>query len=353
MNVPLITMVDYRTEAPPILRDFLAYHETIQGHSRKTVDEYFLDLRTFFRYIKIEKGRVPRSTPLDEISIDDVDLALVKSVTLADIYAYLSFLSRDRLKNAKNTSLGFGLAASSRARKVAAIRSFYKYLVVKAKLLDESPIQELDSPKMRQSLPRYLTLDESIQLLESIDGDNAERDFCIITLFLNCGVRISELVGLNLSDIRGDRLRVLGKGNKERVVYLNAACQNAIEDWLTVRSQSGAADPYALFITRKHTRITKAGVHYMLKQRFTAAGLDSSKYSAHKLRHTAATLMLQNGVDVRTLQEVLGHEHLNTTQIYTHVDSDALRDAAQSNPLGGLKAKPRRGRPKKQPVDEV
>ncbi|MBD5099417.1 MAG: tyrosine recombinase XerC [Clostridiales bacterium] len=346
-------MVDYRTEAPPILRDFLAYHETIQGHSRKTVDEYFLDLRTFFRYIKIEKGRVPRSTPLDEISIDDVDLALVKSVTLADIYAYLSFLSRDRLKNAKNTSLGFGLAASSRARKVAAIRSFYKYLVVKAKLLDESPIQELDSPKMRQSLPRYLTLDESIQLLESIDGDNAERDFCIITLFLNCGVRISELVGLNLSDIRGDRLRVLGKGNKERVVYLNAACQAAIEDWLAVRVQPVPADANALFITRKHTRITKAGVHYMLKQRFTAAGLDSSKYSAHKLRHTAATLMLQNGVDVRTLQEVLGHEHLNTTQIYTHVDSDALRDAAQSNPLGGLKAKPRRGRPKKQPVDEV
>ena len=351
MNAPLTAMIDYRTEAPTILRDFLAYHETIQGHSKKTVDEYFLDLRTFFRYIKIEKGRVPRSTPLDEISIDDVDLALVKSVTLADIYAYLSFLSRDRLKNAKNTSLGFGLAASSRARKVAAIRSFYKYLVVKAKLLDESPIQELDSPKMRQSLPRYLTLDESIQLLESIDGDNAERDFCIITLFLNCGVRISELVGLNLSDIRGDRLRVLGKGNKERVVYLNAACQNAIEDWLAVRSQSGAADPYALFITRKHTRITKAGVHYMLKQRFTAAGLDSSKYSAHKLRHTAATLMLQNGVDVRTLQEVLGHEHLNTTQIYTHVDSDALRDAAQSNPLGQIKAKPR-GRPKKKPVGE-
>lgn len=353
MNVsnPLV-MTDYRTEAPPILRDFLTYHETIQGHSRKTVDEYFLDLRTFFRYIKIEKGRVPRTALLDEISIDDVDLPLVKSVTLADIYAYLSFLSRDREKNAKNPSLGVGLAASSRARKVATIRSFYKYLVTKAKLLEESPIQELDSPRMRQSLPRYLTLDESVQLLESIDGDNAERDFCIITLFLNCGIRISELVGLNLTDIRGDRMRVLGKGNKERVVYLNAACQNAIEDWLAVRSRSGAADPYALFITRKHTRVTKAGVHYMLKQRFTAAGLDSSKYSAHKLRHTAATLMLQNGVDVRTLQEVLGHEHLNTTQIYTHVDSGALQNAAQSNPLGQLKARPR-GRPKKQTGDDT
>lgn len=337
-------------EAPPILRDFLTYHETIQGHSKKTVDEYFLDLRTFFRYIKIEKGRVSRSTPLDEISIDDVDLALVKSVSLTDVYAFLSFLSRDRVKHANGPSARYGLEVSSRARKVATIRSFYKYLVLKAKLLNESPIQELDSPKIRQTLPRYLTLDESIQLLESIDGENAERDFCIITLFLNCGMRISELVGLNLSDIRGDRICVLGKGNKERIIYLNAACQNAIEDWLEVRSHSGAADPYALFISRKHTRLTKDGVHYMLKQRFTAAGLDSSKYSAHKLRHTAATLMLQNGVDVRTLQEVLGHEHLNTTQIYTHVDSDALQNAAQSNPLGQIKAK-RRGRPPKQKED--
>lgn len=344
-------MIDYRTQAPAILRDFLAYHETIQGHSSKTVDEYFLDLRTFFRYIKIEKGIVSRATPLDEISIDDVDLNLVKSVKLADIYAYLSFLSRDRAKNAKNQSSGYGLQASTRARKVATIRSFYKYLVNKAKLLDENPIQELDSPRQKQSLPRYLTLDESVQLLESIDGENAERDFCIITLFLNCGLRISELVGLNLTDVRGDRLRVLGKGNKERIVFLNVACQNSIEDWLAVRANSGSADPYALFITRKHTRITKAGVHYMIKQRLLAAGLDSSKYSAHKLRHTAATLMLQNGVDVRTLQEVLGHEHLNTTQIYTHVDSDSLRAAAQANPLGQVKTKPR-GRPPKSHTDE-
>ena len=341
-------MIDYRIEAPPILRDFLTYHETIQGHSKKTVDEYFLDLRTFFRYIKIEKGRVPRATPLEQISISDVDLALIRSVTLTDIYAFLSFLSRDRVKNANDPNSRYGLEVSSRARKVATIRSFYKYLVTKAKLLDESPIQELDSPKIRQTLPRYLTLEESIQLLESIDGDNAERDFCIITLFLNCGLRISELVGLNLADVRGDRLRVLGKGSKERIVYLNAACQAAIEDWLAVRAQSGAADPYALFITRRHTRVTKAGIHKMLKTRFTAAGLDSSKYSAHKLRHTAATLMLQNGVDVRTLQEVLGHEHLNTTQIYTHVDSGALQNAAESNPLGQIKAKPRRGRPPKQ-----
>lgn len=331
--------LDYRTQAPPVLRDFLAYHETIQGHSSKTVDEYFLDLRTFLRYMKIEKGLTPRSVPLDEIPIDDVDVALIRSVTLADVYSYLSFLSRDRVKNHNAPQAGCGLEASTRARKVASIRSFYKYLVNKAKVMTDNPIQELDAPRQRQTLPRFLTLDECIQLLDSIDGANAERDFCIITLFLNCGLRISELVGLNLTDVREDRMRVLGKGNKERFVFLNAACRGALDDWLAVRAQSAAIDPYALFITRKRTRITKDGVHYMIKKRLKAAGLDSEKYSAHKLRHTAATLMLKNGVDVRTLQEILGHEHLNTTQIYTHVDSDAMRQAAELNPLGNRSKK--------------
>lgn len=331
--------IDYRTQAPPVLRDFLAYHETIQGHSSKTVDEYFLDLRTFLRYMKIEKGLTPRSVSLHEIPIDDVDVELIRSVTLADVYSYLSFLSRDRAKNHNAPQAGCGLEASTRARKVASIRSFYKYLVNKAKVITENPIQELDAPRQRQTLPRFLTLDECIQLLDSIDGANAERDFCIITLFLNCGLRISELVGLNLSDVREDRMRVLGKGNKERFVFLNSACRAALDDWLVVRAQSAAVDPYALFITRKRTRITKDGVHYMIKKRLKAAGLDSEKYSAHKLRHTAATLMLKNGVDVRTLQEILGHEHLNTTQIYTHVDSDAMRQAAELNPLGNRSKK--------------
>jgi len=331
--------IDYRTQAPPVLRDFLAYHETIQGHSSKTVDEYFLDLRTFLRYMKIEKGLTPRSVSLHEIPIDDVDVELIRSVTLADVYSYLSFLSRDRAKNHNAPQAGCGLEASTRARKVASIRSFYKYLVNKAKVITENPIQELDAPRQRQTLPRFLTLDECIQLLDSIDGANAERDFCIITLFLNCGLRISELVGLNLSDVREDRMRVLGKGNKERFVFLNSACRAALDDWLAVRAQSAAVDPYALFITRKRTRITKDGVHYMIKKRLKAAGLDSEKYSAHKLRHTAATLMLKNGVDVRTLQEILGHEHLNTTQIYTHVDSDAMRQAAELNPLGNRSKK--------------
>lgn len=323
--------LDYRTEAPELIRDFLTYHRTIQGHSLKTVDEYYLDLRTFFRFIKVEKGRVPRTTELSEISISDVDLDLVRSVTLADVYSFMDYLDRDR-----------SLSAPARARKIATIRSFYKYLTSKAKLLTENPMQDLDSPRIKKALPRYLELDECIQLLESVDEPNRARDYCILTLFLNCGMRISELVSLNLTDVRENQLRVLGKGNKERVLFLNEACRQALDDWLEERSRCAAADPNALFITRKHTRMTKDAVHYMVKQRLKKAGLDSSLYSSHKLRHTAATLMLQNGVDVRTLQEVLGHENLNTTQIYTHVDNENLRLAAKANPLGRIKKKERK-----------
>ena len=331
-------MTDYRTDAPPILRDFLVYHETIQGHSRRTVDEYFLDLRNFFRFLKLDKGRVARNTPLDQISIDDVDLELVGSVTLSDVYSYMNYLSRDRIVHPNSPDQRHGLAASARARKVAAIRSFYKYLTNKAKLLSENPVQDLDSPHLKKSLPRYLDLEESVSLLDHVDGANQARDYCILTLFLNCGLRISELVGLNVTDVRGNQLRVLGKGNKERMLFLNEACQNALEDWLTERSMLTLVDQNALFVTlQNRRRISRAAVHKLVKKHLAAAGLDSTQYSAHKLRHTAATLMLQNGVDVRTLQEVLGHDHLNTTQIYTHVDNDDLRTAARANPLGKVK----------------
>jgi site-specific recombinase XerD len=335
--------MDYRSEAPKILRDFLIYHETIKGHSRKTVDEYFLDLRNFFRYIKQSRNLASKSLALDEVSIDDVGLELVRSVTLTDIYDYMAYLSRARLKQANDPSKGVGLGAAARARKIATIRSFYKYLTNKAHLLDENPMQDLDSPRLKKTLPRYLDLDSSIHLLESVEGRNRERDYCILTLFLNCGLRISELVGLNLTDVHEDHLRVLGKGNKERVVFLNEACTASIRNYLNVRNLRGAIDKNALFLTGKGTRITTAGVHWLVKKHLSDAGLDSTRYSSHKLRHTAATLMLQNGVDVRTLQEVLGHEHLNTTQIYTHVDNEDLRVAARANPLSKLK--PRR-RPK-------
>ena len=282
--------MDYRTEAPPLIRDFLVYHETIQGHSRQTVDEYYLDLRSFARYLKQVRDPSLRSVPMDHIPLDDVSLDLFQSVTLTDVYSYMNFLTRDK-----------GLNAASRARKVATIRSFYKYLTNKAKLLAKNPVQDLDSPRQKKSLPKYLSLDESIDLLESVDGKNATRDFCILTLFLNCGLRISELVNLNVTDVRDNQLRVLG---------------------VTLQNRR---------------RISVAAVHKLVKKHLADAGLDSTQYSAHKLRHTAATLMLQNGVDVRTLQEVLGHDHLNTTQIYTHVDNDDLRAAARANPLAGVK----------------
>lgn len=328
--------MDYRVEAPEIIKGFLTYHETIKGHSRKTVDEYYLDLRTFFRFLKLHRNLVPRDTELDEISISDIDLDFVKSVTVSEAYEYLSFLARDRVTNQRSHEASYGTKASTRARKVSTLRSFYKYLNVKAKLIDVNPLKDLDVPKIPATLPRYLSLNEAQTLLRAVDGKNRERDYCIICIFLNCGLRISEIVGLNIQDIRSDNIRVFGKGSKERIIYLNDATAHAVDDYLKVRKCIAAIDRNALFLSNRRTRITRETVHSMIKKTLLKAGLDADKYSSHKLRHTAATLMLQNGVDVRTLQELLGHENLNTTQIYTHVDNSELRMAAKANPLGAF-----------------
>jgi site-specific recombinase XerD len=317
---------DYRSDAPDILCDFLSYHETVRGHSQKTVDEYYLDLRMMFRYLKQRKGLVPDDLPFDEIPIRDVDVDFFTTITLNDIYDYLSYLSRER-----------NLNAASRARKVSTIRSFFKFMTNKTHQLSFNPVEDLDPPKIMKALPKYLSLDESVQLLQSVQGRYQVRDYCILMLFLNCGIRISELVALNLSDIHDDHIRVLGKGNKERILFLNDACKSAINDYLPFRSSLHPLDAKALFISSQRTRISRSAVHLLVKKHLGEAGLDSTQYSAHKLRHTAATLMLQNGVDVRTLQEILGHDHLNTTQIYTHVDSTDLRIAAQANPLSHMK----------------
>ena len=330
-------MNDYRTEAPQILRDFLSYHETIKAHSKRTVDEYFLDLRNFFRYMKQIRDPALSGKSLDEIDIMDVDLDFVASVTLTDIYGYMTYLSRDRVQHHNSPNSDYGLNAASRARKIATIRSFYNYLTNKTHQLRENPVKDIDSPKLQKTLPKYLTLDESIQLLDSVDGKNQERDYCILTLFLNCGLRISELVGLNLNDIQDDALRVLGKGNKVRIIYLNDACQDALKRWLAVRRPIQGRDQNALFLSSRDERISRSMVHAMVKKRLGAAGIDSTQYSSHKLRHTAATLMLQNGVDVRAVQEVLGHDHQYTTEIYTHIDNESLRVAAKANPLSHVK----------------
>lgn len=335
--IGVILMLDYRTEAPDIIKGFLTYHETIKGHSKKTVDEYYLDLRTFFRFLKQNRGLVPRTAEMDEISISNIDLDFVKSVTVTEAYDYLAFLSRDRVKNQRSREAEYGTKASTRARKVSTLRSFYKYLTVKAKLLEDNPLKDLDVPKIPATLPRYLTLPEAQALLSSVDSKNKERDYCILCIFLNCGLRISEIVGLNLQDIRADHIRVFGKGAKERVIYINDAVAAAINDYLAVRKNIAAIDRNALFLSNRRTRMSREAVHSMVKLSLQKAGLDADKYSSHKLRHTAATLMLQNGVDVRTLQELLGHENLNTTQIYTHVDNTELRIAADANPLSKFK----------------
>lgn len=331
--------IHYRSQSPQILADFLSYHETIKAHSQRTVDEYYLDLRNFFRYIKQLRDPSLQDLPFDQIDIMDVDLALIKTITLSDIYGYMTYLSRDRVQHQNCEKSNIGLNAASRARKLATIRSFFNYLCNKVHLLEENPCKDIDSPKQMKSLPRYLTLDDSLSLLNAVDGKHKERDFCIITLFLNCGLRISELIGLNISDIKDDALRVLGKGNKVRVVYLNDACKDALNRYLEVRRPISGKDRDALFLSGRNQRISRAMVHSLVKKHLSMAGLDSTQYSSHKLRHTAATLMLQNGVDVKAVQEVLGHEHLNTTEIYTHIDNESLRVAAKANPLSHVKMK--------------
>ena len=331
--------LDYRADSPRILLEFLSYHETVKAHSQKTVDEYYLDLRNFFRYMKQLREPELSACEPEQIDIRDIGIEFIRSITLTDVYSYLAYLSRERPQRPNSEKSSKGLSAASRARKVATLRSFFNYLCNKVHLLQENPIQDIDSPKIRKTLPRYLTLDECVQLLEGVDGPNRERDLCILTLFLNCGLRISELIGLNRSDIQDDALRVLGKGDKVRIVYLNQACKDALAAYLQVRPVVGGKDQDALFVSRNRQRISRATVHSLVKKHLADAGLDSQRYSSHKLRHMAATLMLQNGVDVKAVQEVLGHEHLNTTEIYTHIDNESLRIAAKANPLSHIKIK--------------
>lgn len=313
-------------ESPKTVRDFLIYMETIRGKSPKTVNEYALDLRTFFRFIKQKRGLCAKNADFEEIAVDDVDISLISSVMLEDIYEYMIYLSRERKNN-----------ASTRSRKVSSLRSFYKYACEKAGLIKENPTRNLETPKKKKSLPKYLSLEESIEVLDGVEGDFKERDFCILTLFLNCGIRLSELVGINLGDIRDDRLTVTGKGNKERTIYLNNACLCALKKYLKVRPKN-SRDKDALFVSKFKKRISPKTVQWVVYKYLKQAGLDGKGYSVHKLRHTAATLMYQKGgVDIRVLKEILGHESLSTTEIYTHLSSEQAKKAVESSPLANFK----------------
>ncbi len=323
-------------DCPQILRDFLTYHETIKGQSPRTISEYYLDLRMFLRFLKLMRQEMPIHTRLDDLDIRDVDLDFLRQVTTSDVFDFLSYLASDRTPNPDAAAPDYGISAASRARKLSAIKSFYKYLTVRTKQLEENPVADLEYPKLRKSLPRYLTMDQSAALLRSVSGVNEKRDYAILMLFLNCGIRRSELVGLNLTDVYEDRIRVVGKGNKERFVYFGTACRKAIDAYLEERKQKVLTDNRALFGSRDGNRISVTAVHRLVKKALLQAGLDATQFSAHKLRHTAATMMLSGGVDVKTVQEVLGHENLNTTQIYTHIENTELKIAAEANPLSKL-----------------
>ncbi len=316
--------------APPVVRNFLMYNETVKGKSSKSIDEYYLDLQTFLRYLLLSRGLVSSVIEFDKIDISKVDIDLLKTVTLSDLYAFIVYCKNERGNN-----------AATRARKVSTLRIFFKYLTVQEHLLDVNPAEMLESPKIKQSLPKHLSLDDSLKLLNSIIGNNSERDYCILTLFLNCGMRLSELVSLNITDIKADgSLVITGKGNKERLVYLNSACLNAINDYLKVRPTEDINynDRNALFISRNKRRISNKTVQHIVKTHLEKAGLGDMGYSTHKLRHTAATLMYQLGdVDIRVLKEILGHANLGTTQIYTHVANKQIQSAINANPLANVK----------------
>jgi site-specific recombinase XerD len=318
--------LDAIKDVPDIVMEFLEYHSTVRGHSDLTVNGYYHDLKILFRYLKRRRHCVPNDIPFNEIDITDVDLDFIRQIKIEELYRYQSF----------SPGGSASLSAASRCRRTSTVKSFFNYLTLKRHLLDFNVCQELDMPKRQASLPRYLEESECERLLAACDGPFAYRDYAILMLLLSCGLRVSELVSLNVTDVYEDHVRVLGKGNKERIVFFAEGCREALDDYLDVRNIEHVkeSDKNALFISRKNCRITVRGIQNMLDSKLLAAGLDASRYSPHKLRHTAATLMLKNGVDTRALQEVLGHSNLNTTQIYTHLDNAALHEAAMANPIG-------------------
>lgn len=322
---------------PPILREFAGYKSGIENCSARTVDEYLLDLRTFFRYMTaIRNGIEPYGSDFEALDIRGIDLAFIGAIKTEEIYEFLFYAGAERQNG-----------WSAKARKLSAIKALYKYLVTKRKVLEKNPAIDIDTPKKERTLPKFLSLEESMDLLNAIATDteskSVKRDFAIATLFLNCGMRLSELCGIDLRDLDDSlrSLRVFGKGAKERIVYLNQSCKDALQDYLAVRSlnldEKTAAQP-ALFLSSRGLRISDKTVQWMIGKYLKIAGLESKGYSVHKLRHTAATLMYQSGnVDVRVLKDILGHEQLNTTQIYTHISDAQMENAMEQNPLSNLK----------------
>jgi len=322
---------DINMEMPDIVRQYALYYRNTKGRAQKTVDEYCMDLRTFFRFMKRFRGLVPKDLSLEEIPVKDIDLAFIRSITTMDIFEFMNFVADER----SNMS-------STRQRKSSSLKSFFNYLAVHEGLLETNPTENLTPPKKAKKLPKFLSLEQSIELLNAVEGPDKERDYCILTLFLNCGMRLAELVSINLSDVihNNSTLRIVGKGNKERIVYLNDACLSAIDTYVRVRPKDDVIDRNALFLSNRGKRISPKTVQAMVNKYLDKIGLGGAGYSVHKLRHTAATLMYRHGnVDIRVLQDILGHENLGTTEIYTHTSSTQMENAVNSNPLSKVKSK--------------
>ncbi|GFP75898.1 tyrosine recombinase XerC [Clostridium fungisolvens] len=315
---------------PNSVIDFLNYLETIKGKSERTIAGYKFDLTVFFRFIKLYKGLCNPEIDFNEIPLTDIDENFLRTIKLTDLYAFMSFVEKQRING-----------TYARARKVAALKSYFKFISTKAKILTEDPTVELETPKISKRHPVYLTLDQSINLLNSLDQKNKNylRDYCILTLFLNCGLRLSELCNIQIDKIKNDTLTIIGKGNKERTVYLNEASLDSIQKYIAARDSSkcDAENKKFLFLSSRNKKIDKRTVEILVKKHITNSGLTQDKYTPHKLRHTAATLMYKYGnVDIRSLQQILGHESVSTTQIYTHIDDEGLREAVNSNPLSKI-----------------
>lgn len=310
-----------------LIDEFLGYLSSSKGSSPNTIKEYYYDLRTFMRYILLRR-EIVKDIEFEDIDIDLINLDIIKSIKKEDIYGFTAFLDR-KLKNSNRT----------KNRKLSAIRSFFNYLSVKVNLLEYNPAEEIDSPKIEKSLPVYLDFEEALSILKEISSSKQQpkykyRDYAIVTIFLNCGLRLSELSNLNVNDVKNEYIRVIGKGRKQREIYLNNACQEAITQYLKYRPDS---ESDALFLSMRNLRMNNRSIQHMVEKHIKNAGLDTNKYTVHKLRHTAATLMYQYGsADIRSLQEILGHESVSTTQIYTHVSSNALKETVEKNPLSNV-----------------
>ena len=319
-------------ECPYFLNDFFTYQRVVLLKSEKTIEAYFIDLRVFLRYLKVKKGVVPKDTPFKNIDISDIPIEYIRLLTKLDILQYLNYVASERDNSAK-----------TRHRKLASIRLFFRCMYRDLGLIDSDPAKDVDYPKMPDHLPKFLTLDESINLLENMNTDDPFylRDYCIVTLFINCGMRLSELVGLNMQDVNLDErsMRLLGKGNKERIIHINDACADAILTYLPTRKPSDK-DPHALFLSKQGSRISNRRVEQIVDNALRDSNLDNRGFSTHKLRHTAATLMYQHGnVDPLMLKEIPGHNSISTTEIYTHISNEGLKQAMDASPLANIKNK--------------